>query len=202
MPLIGKFWRITAAGLLLACAALWTGPAAAQMPGEVPGGGGQMPGGSPGNAGQMPGEAPGGAGQAPGGPLPGGPLAPSDAGVVTIPPQGSPERTAILNGLRPMVIAEVGAPVEFVVGTIRVVGEWAFVEARPQRPGGGEIFYVYTRYQAAVDAGAFDDTVTALLRQTPAGWLVYEYNLGATDVTWQPWVEWHPAPREVYPFAP
>ncbi|MCC6983437.1 MAG: hypothetical protein IT535_09220 [Bauldia sp.] len=193
-------WRGRLAGLarlLTLLAALAAAPAFAQMPGEVPGGGGQMPGGSPGNAGQMPGEPPGGAGQ-----VPGGPLVPADPGVVTIPPQGSPERAAILNGLRPMVIAEVGAPVEFVVGTIRVVGEWAFVEARPQRPGGGEIFYIYTRYQAAVDAGAFDDSVIALLRQTPAGWLVYEYVLGATDVAWIEWIDRNLAPSEVYPFQP
>ena len=147
----------------------------------------------------MPGEAqaPGGA-QMPGG-APGGGQMPGDSSVVTIPPQGSPERTAILNGLRPMVTSEVGAPIEFVVGTIRVVGEWAFVEAKPQRPGGGEIFYSYTRYQTAWDAGAFDDSVTALLRETPAGWLVYEYNLGATDVVWMDWLPRNLAPAEVYP---
>ncbi len=149
-----------------------SGPARAQMPGEQPGGGGQMPG---------------------------GPASPAGGDVVTTPSPGTPLRGAILDALRSAVIAEVGAPVEFVVGTLRVLGEWAFVEARPQRPGGGQIFYVYTRYQSAVDAGAFDDTVTALLRQTPAGWLVYEYSLGATDVVWLEWVDRNLAPAEVYP---
>ena len=79
----------------------------------------------------------------------------------TTPPRGSPLRAAILDGLRPMVEAEVGSPVEFVVIDLRVIGEWAFAYVTPQRPGGGEIFYVYTRYQAAVDAGAFDDLIGA-----------------------------------------
>ncbi len=175
--------RSLAAGLVAAFATLLAAPAAAQMPGEQPGGaapGAGMPGG--------------------GGPaVPGGPLVPGGNDIVTTPPPGSPLRAAILDALRSAVIAEVGAPVEFVVGTLRVVGEWAFVEARPQRPGGGEIFYIYTRYQGAVDAGAFDDGATALLRQTPAGWLVYEYNLGATDVVWLEWIDRNLAPLEVYP---
>ena len=72
--------------------------------------------------------------------------------------------------------------VEFVIRQLRLLGEWAFVDLTPQRPGGGAIEYVYSRYQAARDAGAFDNEVVALVRSTPRGWLVYEYALGATDV--------------------
>lgn len=121
------------------------------------------------------------------------------AAQLATPQRGSAERAAILDAVRPMVEAEVGRPVEFVVDQLRVLGEWAFVVLRPQRPGGGPIAYVYTRYQAAVDAGAFDDEVVALLRQTPAGWLVYEYDLGATDVTWVDWGARYPVPPEVFP---
>lgn len=118
----------------------------------------------------------------------------------TTPPPGSELRREILDALRPMVVAEVGAPVEFVVNTLRVLGEWAFVQVSPQRPGGTPIGYAYSRYQAAVDAGAFDNEATALLRQTPSGWLVYEYNLGATDVVWFNWRDLYPVPAEVFPF--
>lgn len=115
------------------------------------------------------------------------------------PARGSPLRAAILDALRPMVEAEVGQPVEFVVSDMRVVGEWAFVITVPQRPGGGAIAYVYTRYQTAVDAGAFDGQAIALLRQTPSGWLVYEFSLGATDVPWVDWGGRYPVPPEVFP---
>src|SRR5437763_1501162 len=81
------------------------------------------------------------------------------AAQVTTPPQGSPVRAAILDAVRPMVEAEVGKPVEFVVRQLRLLGEWAFVDLTPQRPGGGAIEYVYSRYQAARDAGAFDNEV-------------------------------------------
>jgi hypothetical protein len=118
---------------------------------------------------------------------------------VTAPAPGSPVRAAILDAVRSMVEAEVGKPVEFVVGGIRVLGEWAFVDLRPQRPGGGAIEYVYSRYQAARDAGAFDNQVIALLRMTPRGWLVHEYSLGATDVAWYGWWTRYPVPEQVFP---
>lgn len=118
---------------------------------------------------------------------------------VTTPPRGSPQRAAILDAVRPMVEAEVGKPVEFVVNDIRVLGEWAFVSLAPQRPGGGKIEYAYTRYQVAVDNDMFGNTVLALLRQTPKGWLVYQYDFGATDVPWLQWKDFYPVPPEVFP---
>lgn len=118
---------------------------------------------------------------------------------VATPPQGSPLRAAILDAIRGITVAEFGGPIEFVVVDLRVLGEWAFAVVHPQRPGGGEIFYTYTRYQTAWDAGALDQTAIALLRETPAGWLVYEYDFGATDVPWMPWMEYYPVPPEVFP---
>lgn len=118
---------------------------------------------------------------------------------IATPARGTPERSAILDAVRPMVEAEVGKPVEFVVHDMRVLGEWAFVSLEPQRPGGGPIEYAHTRYQDAVDHDMFGYTVSALLRQTPLGWLVYHYDLGATDVPWIGWWEHHPVPPEVFP---
>ncbi len=115
------------------------------------------------------------------------------------PPHGSALRTAVLDAVRPMVEAEVGAPVEFVVGDMRVLGEWALVSLTPQRPGGGAIEYLYTRYQTAWENDMFGYTVSALLRRTPKGWLVYEYDLGATDVPWIGWRDYYPVPPEVFP---
>ena len=118
---------------------------------------------------------------------------------VETPPPGDPKREAILDAIRGIAVAEFGGPIEFVVADMRVLGEWAFVTVNPQRPGGGEIFYTYTRYQAQLDAGALDEQAVVLLRETPAGWLVYEYDFGATDVIWVDWLGRYPAPREVFP---
>ena len=118
---------------------------------------------------------------------------------VETPAPGTPLRKAILDALRPMVAAEVGAPVEFGSVNMRVLGEWAFVIAVPQRPGGGPIEYIYSRYQSAVDQDMFGGATAALLRETPKGWLVYEYDLGATDVVWLDWGNYYPVPSEVFP---
>ena len=58
---------------------------------------------------------------------------------------------------------------------------------------------LYTRYQSAWEGGFFGGVVAALLRETPSGWLVYEYDLGATDVVWLEWRNWYPVPPEVFP---
>ncbi len=99
-----------------------------------------------------------------------------------------------------MVQAELGAPIEFVVSEIRVSGEWAFVIARPQRPGGTAINFTYTRYAAAYRADMMSDLAIALLRSSPAGWLVHAYVFGPTDVAWLDWIGAYPAPRDVFPF--
>ena len=113
-------------------------------------------------------------------------------------PSGA-ERKAILDALREPVSRQLEQPVEFVVEKIAVSGEWAFVILQPQRPGGGKIEYAYTRYQAAVDEGIFGAEVIALLRQTPKGWLTYEYELGSTDVPWVDWPSRYPVPAEIFP---
>ncbi|MEX0853561.1 MAG: hypothetical protein WD036_09815 [Bauldia sp.] len=115
------------------------------------------------------------------------------------PPPGSPLRAQILDAVRPMVEAEVGKPVEFVVNDMRVLGEWAFMSLTPQRPGGGAVEYLYTRYQTAWENDMFGYTVSALLRLTPKGWLVYQYDFGATDVPWIGWWNYYPVPQEVFP---
>ena len=121
------------------------------------------------------------------------------AAQVMTPPRGSPLRAAILDAVRPMVEAEVGKPVEFVVNDLRILGEWAFASLTPQRPGGGAVEYLYTRYQTAWENDMFGYTVSALLRLTPKGWLVYQYDFGATDVPWIGWWDYYPVPREVFP---
>ncbi len=93
------------------------------------------------------------------------------------PAPGSSERRAILDAVRPVVIAQVGPPVEFVVNDIRVVGGYAFVVVEPQRPGGGRIDYSH------LDDGLMDGLRTeAILVNRNGRWLVAPHRTGATDV--------------------
>lgn len=50
-----------------------------------------------------------------------------------------------------------------------------------------------------MEAGAFDELATALLRREGAAWRVVAFDLGATDVVWEPWPRRFGAPREIFP---
>ena len=58
---------------------------------------------------------------------------------VVTPPPGSPERKAIMDGLRPTFETAFGKPVEFKVSTLRVAAGFAWVVVHPQRPDGTAI---------------------------------------------------------------
>ena len=72
----------------------------------------------------------------------------ASAQVVT-PAAGSSLRKQILDGLRPTVAKEIGGAIEFVVDELRVLHDWAYVNARPQRPGGAPINWLATKYAQA-----------------------------------------------------
>lgn len=58
---------------------------------------------------------------------------------VVTPPAGSPERKAIMDGLRPIFEKAFGKPIEFQVNTLRVAAGFAWVVVHPQRPNGSPI---------------------------------------------------------------
>lgn len=119
------------------------------------------------------------------------------AGDACYTPKGA-ERKAILDTLRGPVAAELQQSVEFVVTKFRVCWKsspaWAFVDARPQRPGGGRINWEQTGH---IDC---DPSAEGLLRQaTPAGgWKVVESVVCPSDVPWAAWSDQHGAPPELF----
>ena len=117
------------------------------------------------------------------------------------PARGSAERKAILNALRVPVQRNVHQSVEFRILRLRVQSGWAFVEAEPQRPGGGKINYRGTRYWPAVQAGAFGGLVHGLLRKQGGRWRVVTYVVGASDVVYSPWARRYGAPRAIFPYS-
>ena len=123
------------------------------------------------------------------------------AQTVTTPRQGAPVRTAILNALRKPVEKELGQRVVFQVDTLRVKGEWAFMSGRPLTSKGKKIDYRKTPYRAALDSGAFDDWICALLKKNGTQWKVLRYAIGATDVVWDGWDREFKAPRAIFPYG-
>ena len=114
------------------------------------------------------------------------------------PERGSPERKAILEALRVPVEKQLKQSIVFKIDHFKVQGNWAFLTAVPQRPNGSAVNYSGTIYQEAVDAGAFDDGIVALLRNVKGKWRVVEYVIGATDVPYVDWDKEYKAPKGIF----
>jgi hypothetical protein len=115
------------------------------------------------------------------------------------PEKGSPERKAIVDALRVPIEKKLKQPVIFKIDHLKVQSGWAFLLSSPQKPDGGAIDYRGTVYQDAVDAGAFDNGVVALLRNVNGKWKVIQYVIGATDVPYVDWDKTYRAPRAIFP---
>ena len=115
------------------------------------------------------------------------------------PAPGSAERTAIMDALRGPVETDLGQPVIFVVKTLRVTDDWAFLHAVPKRPDGSDVDYSKTSYREDQRDGGFDDQVAALLARDGNGWKVVTFSIGFTDVVWDTWDEIYGAPAWLWP---
>jgi|GEM_PF-481795 len=100
------------------------------------------------------------------------------------PARGTAERSQILDAVRPLMEARLGAPVEFVVSWLRSGSGWAFAGLAPQRPGGEPINLRDTVF--AGQAEYMDGLQTyALLRFQNSRWNIIDFAIGPTDVFWQ-----------------
>lgn len=126
------------------------------------------------------------------------PVASSAVAQVTVPQPGSTLRSAILEGLRPVVQRELGGKVEFAVSQMRVLEGWAYVSARPQRPGGVAMDWSATKFRKAWVNDTMSDLVLGLLKHEGDGWRVVECAIGPTDVAWEDWIKPHGVPRRLF----
>jgi len=115
------------------------------------------------------------------------------------PRPGSAERKALMDTLRKPVMAELNQRVVFVVHTLRVCGEWAFIEASPQQPSGKPVVWRKTLYADAVRQDMCGGMVHSLLVKTSGRWRVKTHVVCATDVPWVAWAEDFGAPRKTLP---
>ena len=114
------------------------------------------------------------------------------------PERGTTERQAITDALRVPVQKQLKQKVIFKIDHLKVYSGWAFMKGVPQQSSGGALDYRGTSYQKAIDAGAFDDGIVALLRQRGGKWQVVRYVIGATDVPYVDWDRKYHAPSEIF----
>ncbi len=114
------------------------------------------------------------------------------------PEANSPERRAIMNSLRVPVEKELKQKVVFRIRRLNVQNGWAFLDGVPQQPGGKPVNYTVTRHQTAIEAGAFDDGILALLRTEKGEWRVVVYAIGSTDYPAEYWQQKYKAPPGIF----
>ena len=114
------------------------------------------------------------------------------------PQRGSPERTALMDALRPSIERELGMPVLFKVEAINVEGAWAFVSATPLMANGQPMDWSRTKFARAKAGDMMSDVILALFRGEGGSWRLVEYALGPTDVAWEEWIGKHKVPRRVF----
>lgn len=119
----------------------------------------------------------------------------------TTPARGTATRAALMDAIRPHVEWMLGAPVEFRVTELRLLGNRAFAMLEPQRPGGGAINMAKTPMAARGDyAPEFSDSphVEVLYVKSGDTWVALHWALGATDV----WYSWEPICAEFRQLIP
>ena len=104
-----------------------------------------------------------------------------------VPKEGGAERKAIMDALRKPVEAKLKQKVIFVISNLKAQNGWAFLVGTPQQPDGKPIDYKITPYREAYEDGAFDNSLSALLRKQGDLWRVVALDIGSTDVVWEDW---------------
>jgi hypothetical protein len=116
------------------------------------------------------------------------------------PERGSPERAAIMDGLRAAVAEEIGVTLRFEVNDLRVLNGWAFADVKPIDPRGGERYdFAGTPLEDEWKDGMMDDGIYALLRLRNGRWTAVEVVIGPTDVAWESWDDEFGAPSRLFP---
>ena len=118
------------------------------------------------------------------------------AGEVHEPAKDSAERAAILDAIRPAIEAQMGGPVEFNIETMRTDGDWAFVIADPQRPGGKPIDPETTAFADREDE--MDGlTILALARFVEGRWVHIDDIAGPMDAAQVDWIKSYRVPESI-----
>lgn len=107
-------------------------------------------------------------------------------------------RKAILDAARVPVAEALGKPVLFRVVHLGVSGDWAFLRAEMQGPGGTLVDYAGTPLAEAADNGVASHTYAALPRRHGTSWTVVDKAVAPTDVAWEDWATRHGAPATIF----
>ena len=110
----------------------------------------------------------------------------------------APDRKSILDAARASVEGMLGIKVVFVVGRIRVFGDWGCASLHPRDAAGNRIDYRRTHIAKDFDPEQDSDLVGALVRRQGGSWTLVESALLPTRVYWEEWEQKYKLPRAMF----
>jgi hypothetical protein len=108
------------------------------------------------------------------------------------------KRDAIVTASLAPAEKELGAKVRLGVQSVASDGEWAFVLADLQEPGGAPFDYSKSPLAEQAKQGLVSHRYAALLRQQGGKWTVVAERVGPTDPAWLGWSDKYGAPKDLF----
>ncbi len=113
----------------------------------------------------------------------------------------SADRTVILNILRSKVKPQIKQDVTFVVRSLQLKNNYAFLKGNIKYADGKEIDFRKTIFKEAFENGMFDgSSIYALCKKVNDKWKYLVHAIGPTDVVYACWASAYKAPKELFDY--
>ena len=113
----------------------------------------------------------------------------------------SSDRITILNTLRSKVKPQIKQDVTFVVRSLQLKNNYAFLKGNVKYANGKEIDFRKTIFKDAFEEGMFDgNSIYALLKKENGKWKYLVHAIGPTDVVYTCWASTYKAPKELFDY--
>jgi hypothetical protein len=118
--------------------------------------------------------------------------------VDTPPEKNSSEREQIMDVLRVPVEKELKQEIIFKVGSLKVLGDWAFLQGEPINKASGKRADLTGTKYGEDNWEDFDNNIFALLKKKAESWTIVERAMMCSDVCYDGWDKKHGAPKEIF----
>jgi hypothetical protein len=108
------------------------------------------------------------------------------------------KRDAIVTASLAPAQQALGAKVRLGLRSVASDGDWAFVLADLQEPGGAPFDYSKSALAEQAKQGLVSHRYAALLRQRDGRWTIVTERVGPTDPAWLAWSDKYGAPKDLF----
>lgn len=118
--------------------------------------------------------------------------------VDTSPEKNSSEREQIMDVLRVPAEKKLKQDIIFKVGSLKVLGDWAFMSGEPLNKASGKRPDLTGTVFDVENWEDYDNNIFALLKKKGGRWTIVELEMMCSDVCYDGWDKKHGAPKEIF----